>query len=170
MYIYIYIYTYIHIHIHIHIHSYWQSRKRGRKRLSSTNALCVYMCAYNICMCTYNVYVHTCNVICTYNVYIVRLHCMYICVHIIFVHIMYTYTHIMQTYIQVNAIKKAREEAFEEYERSLNLTVEQRFRKRVAAVYDHHVTQSSIALLLLVNFLINIIGTEMDTFEKRQVW
>jgi len=65
----------------------------------------------------------------------------------------------------VTAVLKAREAAQERYQESLNLTAQQRFRLKVAEFYEHRVTQSCIALLLGLNFIINVVQTELEGYD-----
>lgn len=62
----------------------------------------------------------------------------------------------------VAAIDVARTEAEAKYFRSLNLSRQERFRRCCAAFYDHNITQAVIALLLLANFVVSILQSELD--------
>ena len=54
------------------------------------------------------------------------------------------------------AIMDARDQSNEAYQRSLNLTRQQRFRRQVARAYDAKTTQIGIAVIIFLNFIINI--------------
>ena len=62
----------------------------------------------------------------------------------------------------VASILDAQREAFINYEQSLNLTFYQRSQNAAFAFYEHRITQMSIAGLLMINFVINIIQTETE--------
>ena len=54
------------------------------------------------------------------------------------------------------AIMDARDQSNEAYQRSLNFTRQQRFRRQVARAYDAKTTQIGIAVIIFLNFIINI--------------
>ena len=62
----------------------------------------------------------------------------------------------------VASITDAQRQAFINYEQSLNLNFYQRSQNAAFAFYEHRITQLSIAALLFINFVINIIQAEME--------
>jgi len=65
----------------------------------------------------------------------------------------------------LEAILEAQEQCWSRYRRSLNLTLSQRIRLAVAEVYEARVTQVSISVLLLLNFVLNIVQTEIEATQ-----
>lgn len=62
----------------------------------------------------------------------------------------------------IDAILVARKKAFEDYKRGLNLTFWQKAQGHACDFYKHPFTQMAVAFLLLFNFVINVIQTEME--------
>ena len=62
----------------------------------------------------------------------------------------------------IDAIFLARKKAFEDYKKSLNLTVWQKSQRQACDFYENSCTQMVIAFLLVLNFVINVIQTELQ--------
>ena len=68
----------------------------------------------------------------------------------------------------IDAIFLARKKAFEDYKRSLNLTVWQKAQGQACNFYENSCTQMAIAFLLLLNFVVNVIQTELEVPTMRR--
>jgi len=60
----------------------------------------------------------------------------------------------------VNKLREVRAEALRQYRTSLELSMESKFRLAVMHAYDHRFTQWFLAIILLLNFLVNIVESE----------
>ena len=66
----------------------------------------------------------------------------------------------------VDKLREARAEAFRQYRISLELSAQTKFRLAVMHAYEHRFTQWFIAVILLLNFLVNILESESARDEN----